>query len=546
MKFILLWLLFLAAYLLFAASVYAVYGRTQKRVLRWLLELIVGLPLALPFFLFVLHLGWYYFFSSYIEPRWLPGYTGFLSVTILVGYLLIKRRGRKKEGEVEAWSRWPLGRLWAAFGIVLGLFIAALSAVDSDVRAQIAAVQSKTDALAMTVMPAPVSDSRNAALVYEKAYKALGSYGKLPKWLGKDSQKPWFDPKNPEAVELLEKNRKALALAKQGAAMQDYYLPIKFRFDYPIPMYSNPQNVARLLALDARAKAADGEIDASMENIVAMHRIAEHISRTPNLIAVMVASDMESKATATLENVLAQTASAPLNIASLRVENSGYLRKAFRRSLVGEDVSHITNIIEIYSGMGRENSDAGSVWFRGALYRIFFAPYDIDFHTRYWREFGDFASKPFYETRERYKELSEFVEENPGSVYYSLMAAFGGINYSHYGIKFAEAEAGLALSNLALAATAYRAGHGGYPATLDDLAPDYIKEIPTDPFDGKPIKMAVVEGGVVLYSVGKDEKDDGGAELDSAKEKGDITFVLGLEYAERRRAGIAGVKVIIG
>lgn len=540
MKFIILWLLFLAAYLFFTAAVYAVYGRTQKRILRWLLELIAGLPILLPFVFFVSLLGWYYFSTIYIEPRWLVGYTGSLSVLALVGYLFITRRGRKKEGDVEVCSTWPLGRLWAAFGIVLGLFIATFSAIDSDVRAQIAAVLSKTDALAMTVMPTPVSDSQNAALVYKKAYKALESYGKLPKWFGKKSQKPGFDPKNPETAELLEKNRETLALAKQAAAMQDYYLPIKFHYDYPVPMYSHPENVARLLALDARAKAADGEIDASIENIVAMRRIAEHVSRTPQLIAVLVARAIESNATATLENVLAQTASAPQNIASLRVENSGYLRKAFRRSLVGEDVLDITSLLEIFSGMGRENSDAGSVRLRGVwvLYRVFFAPYDIDFHMRYWRELEDFASKPLYETRERYKELSEFVEENPGSISYSLTASFVGFDYSHYGIKFAEVEAGLALSNLALAATAYRAGHGGYPATLDDLVPEYVKEIPTDPFDGKPIKMAVVEGGVVLYSVGKDEKDDGGAELDSAKEKGDITFVLGLEYAGRRGAGI--------
>jgi hypothetical protein len=48
----------------------------------------------------------------------------------------------------------------------------------------------------------------------------------------------------------------------------------------------------------------------------------------------------------------------------------------------------------------------------------------------------------------------------------------------------------------------------------------------TDPFDGKPLKLAVRDGHPVLYSVGPDAKDDGGAPFVGATKTGDITFTL--------------------
>ena len=37
-----------------------------------------------------------------------------------------------------------------------------------------------------------------------------------------------------------------------------------------------------------------------------------------------------------------------------------------------------------------------------------------------------------------------------------------------------------------------------------------LKAVPADPFDGKPMRVAVLEGQAAVYSVGKDGRDDGG------------------------------------
>jgi hypothetical protein len=56
--------------------------------------------------------------------------------------------------------------------------------------------------------------------------------------------------------------------------------------------------------------------------------------------------------------------------------------------------------------------------------------------------------------------------------------------------------------------------------------PKYLDEVPADPFDGNPLRMSAKDGGVLIYSIGPDGKDDGGAPLDRKHQTGDIVFHL--------------------
>lgn len=64
----------------------------------------------------------------------------------------------------------------------------------------------------------------------------------------------------------------------------------------------------------------------------------------------------------------------------------------------------------------------------------------------------------------------------------------------------------LLLVDLALAE--YRAKHGAYPKELAALAPEVLKEIPVDPFSGKPLIYYVTKKGYWLYSVGENGEDE--------------------------------------
>ncbi|QQL45648.1 hypothetical protein [Sulfuriroseicoccus oceanibius] len=65
------------------------------------------------------------------------------------------------------------------------------------------------------------------------------------------------------------------------------------------------------------------------------------------------------------------------------------------------------------------------------------------------------------------------------------------------------------------AAELYRREHGSWPSTLKDLVPEYLPVIPKDPVDGAAMRYVVGADGVpVVYSVGRNRKDDGGADGD--------------------------------
>ncbi len=66
------------------------------------------------------------------------------------------------------------------------------------------------------------------------------------------------------------------------------------------------------------------------------------------------------------------------------------------------------------------------------------------------------------------------------------------------------ASAELQVLRAVLATRQYHQQTGQWPQTLNDLVPDYIKAIPTDPFTSTPIQIQSRQGGRAIFSVGRD------------------------------------------
>jgi hypothetical protein len=51
--------------------------------------------------------------------------------------------------------------------------------------------------------------------------------------------------------------------------------------------------------------------------------------------------------------------------------------------------------------------------------------------------------------------------------------------------------------------------------------------VPTDPFDGKPLRFKPLANGYVIYSVGDDRRDNGGTQYDfTGAKRSDVTFIV--------------------
>jgi len=67
----------------------------------------------------------------------------------------------------------------------------------------------------------------------------------------------------------------------------------------------------------------------------------------------------------------------------------------------------------------------------------------------------------------------------------------------------------------------FRMAHGNYPDTLEALTPSFIDRLPQDLIGGQPLKYSRTQTeGYLLYSVGWDEKDDGGT-IGKSRDDGD-------------------------
>ncbi|MBN1508809.1 MAG: hypothetical protein JW955_18315 [Sedimentisphaerales bacterium] len=108
-------------------------------------------------------------------------------------------------------------------------------------------------------------------------------------------------------------------------------------------------------------------------------------------------------------------------------------------------------------------------------------------------------------------------------------AKLKGLSFMHFMIKMLgpamgriaeldlRARAGIDLARTALAIERYRVVMGRLPEQLADLVPDYLKEVPVDPFDGRAIRYMRTEPGYRLYSILEDGQDNDG------KEKSEVT-----------------------
>ncbi|HVT29914.1 MAG TPA: hypothetical protein VHE81_17990 [Lacipirellulaceae bacterium] len=90
-------------------------------------------------------------------------------------------------------------------------------------------------------------------------------------------------------------------------------------------------------------------------------------------------------------------------------------------------------------------------------------------------------------------------------------------------------QAKLRLAMLEFALTRFHHELGRWPASINELTPKYILAIPVDPFDpnGRPLKYRKTASGYVVYSVGPNQIDDGGAppkedDFSGAPETGDV------------------------
>jgi hypothetical protein len=133
--------------------------------------------------------------------------------------------------------------------------------------------------------------------------------------------------------------------------------------------------------------------------------------------------------------------------------------------------------------------------------------------------------------RQRYEAIERSLGSE-GRALYNIFAALGAPYLARDAGKTARAQTVLDQVAVACALARFRLSNNDYPDRLEELVPRFIEKLPTDVMSGEPLKYRrSADGGYVLYSVGWNQKDDGGVRRPNkgtsvADEEGDWVWVM--------------------
>jgi hypothetical protein len=107
------------------------------------------------------------------------------------------------------------------------------------------------------------------------------------------------------------------------------------------------------------------------------------------------------------------------------------------------------------------------------------------------------------------KASDEFFDQYTNGQTWKTLGLYG---LGHLANRDAEVKANARLALTALAVEQYRLSQRKVPQKLVELTPQFLREVPADPYDGAPLRYRALTNGYVIYSVGSDGRDDGGKE----------------------------------
>ena len=440
---------------------------------------------------------------------------------------------------------WPRSRLGLAALAALALSFMPFQDLDAAALAEISALRSEAGALAVFVAPPAVREADNAALVYEQAFEAVPAEDSYPpEW--KERLQDW--QKEPEAhlgeagfVEYFERNEPAMKLFRAAAELPACRFDRNFAqpsVNMILPELTKMRAGARLLAADARTRISRGDLAGAAGDIGALRSMARHMRSDPILISLMVSMAIDGLADGAVERWLASDGlKSTEQLSTLRPALAVSLRHDLLRSFRMEEATGLAAFADLSTGsIGLQvlasgddhvlrsfNREAQGAW------RVFFLRGELDSYRWHMNRVQSLVAYPYHESRERWGEFEKAGREPAGILTSLLLPALTSIAE-----RSARSEARTRLAELGVAVERFRLQHGRHPAKLAELFAGSAALAITDPFDGKPLRMVQADGGVVLYSVGPDGKDDGGREFDNQTRTGDLTFCLGGAYKARR------------
>jgi hypothetical protein len=296
--------------------------------------------------------------------------------------------------------------------------------------------------------------------------------------------------------------------------------PVQFEKGWAtlLPHVQKLRDLAQLLELNLRVRAARGDIDGAVESLHAMLAVSRSLDNQLLLVEHLVRVRLAGVASAEAEWLINQKQLTDEQLAQLQAHFQALdLHGGLTRGLTGERAMgyntfyHLSTLKNAGIKLPKEADIPLMFEADGQLAR----PADCLLQFELLTDTLTASSEPFPQARKRVELVEQRLKKAAGSknplerVKYMVTllvtpAILPAFDSTARGLAKQQA------LEAALAAERYRLKSGSFPSQLSDLVPDLLAAVPTDPFDGQPLRLINRDGALIIYSVGPNGKDNGG------------------------------------
>jgi type II secretory pathway pseudopilin PulG len=332
----------------------------------------------------------------------------------------------------------------------------------------------------------------------------------------------WADLEAAEA--LLAKYSTTLKLLHEGANLRGsarYPLDATKGYTTLLPHVQELRTAARLLSLEVQVRMHRGDMAGVAESLAAQIRLGETLKHEPVVISQLVRAAVHSIGTSDVELYLAHGEADEESLRRVQevleeVDFSGALHTALigERALSYQSLQNMNAAdLQALSKQSTQTAPGPSLGRSVASLR----PGDSAQLLATLTESIEAAKHPFPEQIRELQKVdarhTAFFTEDQQKLPWNrhVLTQLLAPAVQAAASTVAEAQARQQAAVAAVAIERYQRAHAGeLPATLEALVPEFVATVPTDPFDGQPLRFQPTEEGYRVYSLGRNQQDDGG------------------------------------
>jgi hypothetical protein len=306
-------------------------------------------------------------------------------------------------------------------------------------------------------------------------------------------------------------------------------------YDALLPHLAKTREAVALLSAEGLMHATDGDAEKATAAFLAAGRVAESLHEEPTIVSQCVRYGDWAILLPRLERALSLTTFTDSQLASLQTMVEGAERpRAMARAMAVERVFGLSVITDRkvlamafrQQGWNRQMADLVTGLAVGMHRASGLQEKDKGFYCDVMARHFAVMGRTYPARLAAAQQLAALTNTPNRFCIFSQMLLPGLVRIH---AREANHAALVRVGAVVLAIERFRLAHtNALPNSLEQLIPAFYKTVPTDPFDGKPLRLKTHGASYVVYSIGSDGQDDGGVAWDSnyTKAPQDVSFVV--------------------